>query len=143
MGKKIYPDAKKILICADGGGSNGYRVRLWKVKVQEFTNKSGLEITVCYFPRGTSKWNKIEHRMFSYISINWRGKPLLSLETIISLIANTTTETGLKIVAEADKNNYPTGREISDAEFATINITRHEFHGEWNYTIASNLVEKL
>ncbi|OHE04714.1 ISAzo13 family transposase [Sulfurimonas sp. RIFOXYB12_FULL_35_9] len=136
MGKKIYPDAKKLLICADGGGSNGYRVRLWKVKLQEFTNKSGLEITVCHFPRGTSKWNKIEHRLFSHISMNWKGRPLISHDVMINLIGGTKTKTGLKVKAKIDQKKYPIGIKVSEQEMENINITKHKFHGDWNYTIS-------
>lgn len=138
MGKKIYPDTKKLLICADSGGSNGYRVRLWKVKLQEFSNKSGLEITVCHFPKGTSKWNKIEHRLFSHISMNWKGHPLTSHDIMVNLIGATKTKTGLKVKAKIDKRKYPTGIKISDQELEKINIVKHNFHGDWNYTISKN-----
>lgn len=138
MGKKIYPDTKKLLICADSGGSNGYRVRLWKVKLQEFANKSGLEITVCHFPKGTSKWNKIEHRLFSHISMNWKGHPLTSHDIMVNLIGATKTKTGLKVKAKIDKRKYPTGIKVSDQELEKINIVKHNFHGDWNYTISKN-----
>jgi len=138
MGKKIYPAAKKLLICADSGGSNGYRVRLWKLKLQEFANKSGLEITVCHFPMGTSKWNKIEHRLFSHISMNWKGHPLTSHDVMVNLIGGTKTKTGLKVKAKIDKRKYPTGIKVSEQEMEKINITKHNFHGDWNYTISGN-----
>lgn len=138
MGRKIYPDAKKLLICADSGGSNGYRVRLWKIKLQEFANKSGLEITVCHFPKGTSKWNKIEHRLFSHISMNWKGHPLTSHDVMVNLIGATKTKTGLKVGVKIDKRKYPTGIKVSDREMEKINIGKHNFHGDWNYTISKN-----
>lgn len=138
MGKKIYPDTKKLLICADSGGSNGYRVRLWKVKLQGFANKSGLKITVCHFPRGTSKWNKVEHRLFSHISMNWKGCPLTSHDVMVNLIGATKTKTGLRVKARIDKRKYQTGIKVSDQEMGNINITKHKFHGEWNYTIFNN-----
>lgn len=135
MGQPRYPNATELLITADGGGSNGSRNRLWKVKLQDFVNENGLKISVCHFPPGTSKWNKIEHRMFSYISMNWRGRPLMSLETIVNLIANTTTQKGLKVNAEIDTAPYPTGIKVSDDELESINLKRATFHGEWNYFI--------
>ncbi len=135
MGLLRYPNATKLLITADGGGSNGSRVRLWKIALQKFADETGLHISVSHFPPGTSKWNKIEHRMFSHISMNWRGKPLISHEVIVSLIANTTTAKGLKIKAELDTNLYPKGIKISDKELSKINIERDDFHGEWNYTM--------
>lgn len=138
MGRPRYPDATELMITADGGGSNGYRVRLWKVALQKFANESGLHISVCHFPPGTSKWNKIEHRMFSHISMNWRGKPLISHEVIVNLIENTTTQTGLIINAELDTNLYPKGIRISDDELETVNLTKAQFHGEWNYAITEN-----
>ena len=134
-GKNQYPNAKKLLITADSGGSNGYRVRLWKMQLYKFAQDANLEISVAHFPPGTSKWNKIEHRMFSFISINWRARPLTSIKLIISLIAATTTKTGLKIHCEEDTNIYQKGIKISDKELKKINITRDDFHGEWNYTI--------
>ncbi len=136
MGMVVYPEAKELLITADGGGSNGSRNRLWKQELQRFANETGIKISVCHFPPGTSKWNKIEHRMFSYITQNWRGKPLLSYEVIVNLIANTTTNAGLKIQAALDTKEYPTGVKISEKEMGDINIERNEFHGEWNYTIS-------
>ncbi len=135
MGRLRYPTATELLVNADGGGSNGTRVRLWKVALQRLADETGLRITVCHFPPGTSKWNKIEHRMFSYISMNWRGKPLISHEVIVNLIASTTTQTGLKIEAEIDTNLYPKGLRVTDEELEKINIQKANFHGEWNYTI--------
>jgi len=124
------------MITADGGGSNGYRVRLWKVELQKLADELNFPITVCHFPPGTSKWNKIEHRLFSFITINWRGKPLRTYRTIVQLIAATTTEAGLKVRAELDEKKYPNGVKVSDAQLAAVNLTRHTFHGDWNYTIA-------
>ena len=135
MGKERYPNATELMITADGGGSNGSRVRLWKIELQNFANEIGIPIHISHFPPGTSKWNKIEHKMFCYISMNWRGKPLISHEVIVNLIANTRTRSGLKIEADINKNIYPTGIKISDEEFSSINIIRNEFHGEWNYII--------
>lgn len=138
MGKKRHPAARKLMISADGGGSNGYRVRLWKVELQHLADELKLPITVCHLPPGTSKWNKIEHRLFSFISINWRGKPLRSYRTIVQLIASTRTDTGLTVRAELDENKYPKGVKISDAQLAAVRITPHTFHGDWNYTISPN-----
>lgn len=135
MGQALYPNADHILICADSGGSNGYRLRLWKLELQRWVNESGLEVTVCHFPPGTSKWNRIEHRLFSHITMNWRGRPLVSYRVIVNLIAATTTETGLQVEAELDTREYPTKLKVSDAEMATIHLHPHRFHGEWNYTI--------
>jgi len=135
MGCSRYPGATELLVTADGGGSNGARVRLWKVALQRLADQTGLRISVCHFPPGTSKWNKIEHRMFSHISMNWRGKPLISHEVIVNLIAGTTTKTGLKIEAELDTNTYPKGIQVSDEELGKVQIQRADFHGEWNYTI--------
>jgi len=143
MGKVLYNGdsaASRLLITADGGGSNGSRVRLWKQQLQCLSNETGLSITVCHLPPGTSKWNKIEHRLFSYITQNWRGKPLTSHEAIVSLIAATTTKQGLKVHAELDTRCYPCGIKIGDEEMAQINLRRHEFHGEWNYTISPNQI---
>ena len=137
MGSKVYPEAKELLVTADGGGSNGSRLRLWKVAIQELADAIGMRIKVCHFPPGTSKWNKIEHRMFCHITQNWRGRPLVSHEVIINLIANTATEGGLTIQAELDRGSYPTGIKVSDDELAAINITPDGFHGEWNYCIQS------
>jgi Rhodopirellula transposase DDE domain len=136
MGKKRHPTAKRLMITADGGGSNGYRVRLWKVELQKLADELKLPITVCHLPPGTSKWNKIEHRLFSFITINWRGKPLRSYRTIVQLIAATTTNTGLKVRAELDENKYPKAVKVSDAQMAAVNLSRHAFHGDWNYTIS-------
>lgn len=136
MGRKCYPKATELLITADGGGSNGSRNRLWKKMLQQLSNSERIKISVCHFPPGTSKWNKIEHRMFSYVSINWRGRPLINHETIVNLIANTTTSKGLSIQAELDKTDYPTGIKVSDDEISQLNIKRSSFHGEWNYSIS-------
>jgi hypothetical protein len=136
MGKKRHPKAKRLMITADGGGSNGYRVRLWKVELQKLANELKIPITVCHLPPGTSKWNKIEHRLFSFITINWRGKPLRSYRTIVQLISATTTDTGLKVRAELDENKYPKGVKVSDLQMAAVNLTRHSFHGDWNYTVS-------
>ena len=138
MGKSRYPKPKGLMVTADGGGSNGYRVRLWKIELQKLADELKFPITVCHLPPGTSKWNKIEHRLFSFISISWRGKPLRSFRTIVQLIAATTTETGLTVRAELDENKYPKGLKVSDAQIAAVNIFPHAFHGEWNYTIAPN-----
>ena len=135
MGQESYPKATKLLITADGGGSNGSRVRLWKTELQGFANETGLDISACHFPPGTSKWNKIEHRMFSYISQNWRGKPLISIETIVNLIGSTKTKTGLKIQTAVDTSPYVKGIKITDAEMAALGIHKNDFHGEWNYTL--------
>jgi hypothetical protein len=136
MGSKRYPRAKELLITADGGGSNGCRSRLWKVALQELADRLGLRLTVCHFPPGTSKWNKIEHRMFSHITMNWRGKPLVSHEVIVQLIAKTTTATGLKVRAALDRRSYPPGEKVSRAELERIQWTPAPFHGDWNYVIA-------
>lgn len=138
MGQPLYPDAKELMITADGGGSNGSRVRLWKLELQGLADELNLPIRVCHFPPGTSKWNKIEHRLFSYISMNWRGRPLVSHEVIVNLIAATTTSKGLKVYAAIDPTPYPRGIKVTDAEFATIQIDRDNFHGEWNYVISPN-----
>ena len=135
VGKILYPGKKELLITSDGGGSNGVRNRLWKKELQQFANQTGLKITMRHLPPATSKWNKIEHRLFSYISVNWRGKPLISLETIIELLSHTVTDKGLTVTAVVDKNIYPIGLKVTDEEFKHLNITRNEFHGEWNYII--------
>lgn len=135
MGLPLYPDAAELLVTVDGGGSNSIRSRLWKVGLQELADDLGLRITVCHFPPGTSKWNKIEHRMFCHITQNWRGKPLRSRAVVVNLIGNTKTRTGLKVRAALDTNSYPTGIEVSDEELAAVKIKRAEFHGDWNYTI--------
>lgn len=136
MGQPLYPTARQLLITADGGGSNGSRLRLWKVELQKLADELGLEIAVCHLPPGTSKWNKIEHRLFSYITQNWRGKPLISHQVIVNLIAATTTTTGLKVRCELDQQSYPTGTVVSDAELAQVNLQPADFHGEWNYVIS-------
>ncbi len=135
MGRPAYRDAESLLITADAGGSNGHRVRLWKWELQKFANRTGLSITVCHFPPGTSKWNKIEHRLFSHIAMNWRGKPLVSLAAIVSLIGATTTTSGLRIRSEIDHGSYPLGVKIADEQMAKVHLEPHAFHGEWNYTI--------
>lgn len=135
MGIISYPKADNLLVTADCGGSNGYRIRLWKVALQKLSNETGLKISVCHFPPGTSKWNKIEHRLFCHISMNWRGKPLTSYEVVVNLIGNTTTREGLVVQAEIDSNQYPKGKKVSDEEVKNIIIKRAGFHGEWNYKI--------
>lgn len=136
MGRERYPQAGKLMITADGGGSHGTRVRLWKIKLQEFADASGLSLAVCHYPPGTSKWNKIEHRLFCHISQNWRGKPLTNRLTVVELIAATTTKTGLQVRCELDTNTYAKGIKVTDAEMAALNITGDAFHPEWNYTIS-------
>ena len=136
MGRARYPQATRLVVTADCGGSNGARVRLWKRELQALANELGIAITVCHLPPGTSKWNKIEHRLFSFITQNWRGRPLVSYQTIVQLIAATTTDAGLKVQCEIDPNTYPAGVRVSDAEMDAIIIQRHEFHGDWNYTIS-------
>ena len=135
MGRPVYPNAGRLLITADAGGSNGPRLRLWKVELQKLADETGMRIAVCHFPPGTSKWNKIEHRLFSFISQNWRGKPLLSFEVIVNLIAATTTTKGLKVHAEVDDGVYPAGTKIDDRELAGVRLKRDKFHGDWNYEI--------
>ncbi|MCL4796835.1 MAG: ISAzo13 family transposase [Bryobacteraceae bacterium] len=135
MGQPAYPEAKRLLITADGGGSNGSRLRLWKVELQKLADETGLRIAVCHFPPGTSKWNKIEHRLFSFISQNWRGQPLRSFETIVSLIAATTTANGLTVRAELDSQSYQAGIKVTDEALAQVNLLRDKFHGDWNYEI--------
>jgi len=134
-GRHLYPLASQIVITADGGGSNGSRLRLWKLELQKFADDTGLALSICHFPPGTSKWNKIEHRLFSFISSNWRGEPLRDYETIVNLIAKTTTAKGLKVTCRLDRRKYPTGRKVSDQEMQRVNLERHSFHGEWNYVI--------
>jgi len=136
LGRRQYPQAHELLICADGGGSNGSRNRAWKFHLQDLADELGLAITVCHYPPGASKWNKIEHRMFSFISMNWRGEPLVSFETVINLISATRTRTGLSIKASLDTNEYQTGVKISDQQMQKLQIRPHEVHGQWNYTIA-------
>jgi len=138
MGQPVYPAARQLLITADAGGSNGPRVRLWRWEIQRLADRTGMSITVCHFPPGTSKWNKIEHRLFSYISTNWRGQPLISLAVIVSLIASTRTVAGLRVRAELDKRRYPPGREIPEQLMSTVKLQPHGFHGDWNYTIQPN-----
>jgi hypothetical protein len=135
LGRERYPDAKRLTITADCGGANSSRTKLWKVECQRLADTTGLQITVCHFPPGTSKWNKIEHRLFSFMSLNWRGRPLETHEVIINLIASTTTSTGLKVYAQLDQRSYPTRIKVTNEQLATVNITRHPFHGDWNYTI--------
>ena len=136
MGRSYFKSPDKLLITADGGGSNGSRVRLWKKEIQGLANELNMEISVCHFPPGTSKWNKIEHRLFSYISLNWRGKPLTSYEVVVNLIGSTTTAKGLEVVSELDTNTYEKGIKVLDKDFKNINIYKDDFHGEWNYTIS-------
>jgi hypothetical protein len=138
MGHARFPDATQLLITADAGGSNGHRVKLWKVELAKLAAETGLAITVCHYPPGTSKWNKIEHKMFSFISMNWRGRPLVSYRTIIELISATTTSKGLTIRAEEDFNYYATGTKVTAADLAAVPLMRHKFHGDWNYTIAQS-----
>ena len=135
MGSERYPEATELLVMADAGGSNDYRIRLWKASLQQFADETGLAITVCHFPPGTSKWNKIEHRMFAHITLNWRGRPLVSHEVIVSLIGKTTTQTGLQIQAALDTNRYPLKQRVSDQEFARLRLELASFHPEWNYTL--------
>ncbi len=135
MGSVAYPDATQIMITADAGGSNSYRTRLWKTELSQLATKTGLTITVCHFPPGTSKWNKFEHRLFSHITMNWRGRPLINHEAVVALIAATTTKTGLQVKAELDRKLYPQGIKISDDQLTAANPQGHEFHGEWNYNI--------
>ena len=139
IGKEKYPNARRILITADGGGSNGHRPWLWKFELARLAKETGLEITVCHYPPGTSKWNKIEHRLFSRITHNWRGRPLETYQTIVNLIANTTTTTGLTVRCELDPNLYPTKIKLTDQQKESIPLVRHEFHGDWNYSIEPQL----
>ena len=136
MGSVTYPSASELLVIADGGGSNGVRARLWKTELQRLADDTGLRISVCHLPPGTSKWNKIEHRLFAQVTQNWRGRPLISHEVIVNLIAHTTTQTGLVVRAELDGNSYATGIKITDDKLAALSIERDAFHGDWNYTIA-------
>ena len=140
MGHERYPEANKLLITADSGGSNGYRTRLWKMELQNLANETGLAISVCHLPPGTSKWNKIEHRLFSFITQNWRGKPLVSHEVIVNLISATRTKNGLQVQCQIDTNSYPKGKKVSDDIMDSLNIQRDFFHGEWNYTISPKMV---
>jgi transposase len=141
-GKRLYPSATTILITADAGGSNGWRLRLWKLELQKFADATGLSLSVCHFPPGTSKWNKVEHRLFSFISSNWRGEPLRDYETVVNLIANTTTAKGLKVTCRLDRSIYPTGRKVSNKEMMRVNLQPAKFHGEWNYVIRPNFAKK-
>jgi transposase len=136
IGGARYADAERLLICADGGGSNGYRIRAWKIELAKFAAATGLQITVCHLPPGTSKWNKIEHRLFSQITMNWRGRPLISHQIIVDLIAATRTATGLTVQCVLDTDEYPTGLKYTNTEVEALPLTRHDFHGEWNYTLA-------
>jgi transposase len=138
MGAKIYPRAKRLWITADGGGSNGSRLRLWKWELQRLSNRLGFPVSVMHFPPGTSKWNKVEHRLFSFISQNWRGEPLVDYETVVKLIRRTTTQTGLLVKCRLDMRKYPLGRKVTDEEMATVNLVKDAFHGEWNYSIKPN-----
>ena len=134
-GRSLYSQARVLFITADGGGSNGTRLRLWKLELQKLANETGLSISVCHFPPGTSKWNKVEHRLFSFISSNWRGEPLRDYETIVNLISRTTTAKGLQVTCRLDRRKYPTGRKVTNEEIKRVNLQRNKFHGEWNYTI--------
>jgi hypothetical protein len=142
MGRPMYGKAKRLLITADCGGSNGYRVRLWRVELQRLADELGLQVQVCHFPPGTSKWNKIEHRMFCHITNNWRGRPLLSRQVVVNLIGSVTTEQGLRVKAALDNNTYEPGIKVSDADLAAINLKRDEFHGEWNYRVTPRVTTK-
>ena len=135
MGRELYPEAGQVLICADSGGSNGYRLRLWKVELQRWATEAALDVTVCHYPPGTSKWNKIEHRLFSHIAMNWRGRPLRSYQVVVNLIGATTSDTGLRVQAELDTEVYPEKVRVSDDQLAAVHLYPHYFHGEWNYTI--------
>jgi hypothetical protein len=137
-GRQLYPDADTLLITADGGGSNGSRLRLWKLELQALADETRLALSICHFPPGTSKWNKIEHRLFSFISSNWRGEPLRDYQTIVNLIAKTTTAKGLTVTCRLDRRKYPTGRKVSDEEMTRVNLRRNNFHGDWNYVIEPN-----
>jgi len=141
MGQERYPEANKLLITADSGGSNGYRIRLWKMELQSLANETGLAISVSHLPPGTSKWNKIEHRLFSFITQNWRGKPLVSHEVIVNLIAATSTKNGLQVRCQIDTNSYPKGIKVPDDIMASLNLQRDDFHGEWNYTISPKMLQ--
>jgi hypothetical protein len=137
-GRRLYTTSKELLITADAGGSNGNRLRLWKSELQKLANETGLSISVCHFPPGTSKWDKVEHRLFSFISSNWRGEPLRDYETIVNLIARTTTVKGLKVTCRLDRRKYPTGRKVTAQEMKRVNLERSKFHGDWNYIIHPN-----
>jgi hypothetical protein len=139
VGSLRYPGARRLMVTADGGGSNGYRLRAWKVELGKLATETGLDITVCHFPPGTSKWNKVEHRLFSFISLNWRGRPLTDYQVVVETIAATSTETGLRVEAFLDPGVYPTGVKITDAQIEAVSLTRDQFQGEWNYTIHPGL----
>jgi hypothetical protein len=139
LGKRAYPHAKRLLICADSGGSNGSRLRVWKLHLQSLSDQLKLPVTVCHYPPGTSKWNKIEHRLFSFVSMNWKGRPLVSYEAVVNLIGHTTTKTGLKVKAVLDTNEYETGVKVADREMKVLRLERHSFHGDWNYTLRSRV----
>lgn len=143
VGSLAYPSASRLLVTADAGGSNGYRIRLWKTELGKLAAETGLEITVCHFPPGTSKWNKVEHRLWSQVSMNWKGRPLVSHEVIVDLIAATTTRTGLKVKAGLDQSYYPRGTKITDKELKDVPLRRHDFHGEWNYTVLPSRTTRL
>ena len=139
LGRKAYPQARRLLICADAGGSNGSRLRAWKLHLQDLADRLRMTVTVCHYPPGTSKWNKVEHRLFSFISMNWRGRPLLSYEAVVNLIGATTTKSGLWVKALLDTREYQPGRKITEDEMRTLRLKRHEFHGDWNYTIQPHI----
>jgi len=142
-GRRLYPKARRLLITADGGGSNGYRLRLWKWELQKLADSTGLSLQVCHFPPGTSKWNKVEHRLFSFIASTWRGEPLRDYETVVRLIAGTTTAKGLSVTCRLDRRNYPPGRRVSDEQMAKVHLTPQAFHGEWNYIIRPRRPSKM
>jgi hypothetical protein len=138
LGRKHYADARRVLLCADGGGSNGSRSRAWKYYLQQFSDDFGLEVTTCHYPPGTSKWNKIEHRMFSFISLNWQGQPLVTYDTVLNLIGASRTAAGLRIKARLDKHKYELGQKVTNAEMQQLRIQHHKTHPTWNYTIVPN-----
>jgi len=135
LGRTAYPQARRLLICADAGGSNGTRLRAWKVHLQALADRLGIPVTVCHYPPGTSKWNKVEHRLFAFISMHWRGRPLLSFEAVINLIGGTTTKSGLTVKALLDTTEYEPGQKIADDEMRALKLRPHAFHGDWNYTL--------
>jgi len=135
LGRRSYPRAAKLLICADAGGSNGNRLRTWKLYLQQFASEIGIPISVCHYPPGTSKWNKIEHRLFSFISMNWRGTPLVSYETVVNLIGSTRTRSGLKVKALLDQRDYEIGQQVTTEQMQTLHLRGHSFHPDWNYTL--------
>ena len=137
-GKRLYRKSRELVITADGGGSNGHRLRLWKVELQKLANETGLPLQVCHFPPGTSKWNKVEHRLFSFISSNWRGEPLRDYETVVNLISRTRTAKGLNVICRLDRRKYPTGRKVTVEEMRDVHLERNPFHGNWNYIIRPN-----